>query len=935
MKRKIMLCSMLALISFNVANCQSPLSWPAISKENKPFTRWWWLGNAVNTQGLAYNLKSLQKAGFGGVEITPIYGVKGYESHFINYLSPEWMKMLQFSISDAKRLGMYVDMTTGTGWPFGGPQISIQHAASKVIFQTYSLQSGEILKLPIIVNNPNQKGIAPLQMLMAYSDNGEKINLTNKVDSTGKLNWKAPEGNWKLIAVFNGKTLQKVKRSSPGGEGWVMDHFSESALNTYLDKFTKAFTASKSSPPHTFFNDSYEVFGADWSDHVFEEFAKRRGYKLEDYLPQLTGIGNKDTVQRVIADYRQTIADMLLEHFTIPWTNWAHKMGSITRNQAHGSPGNLIDLYAAVDIPECESFGTTKFDIPGIDFDPSWMRATDSRSLFQKFASSAAHITGKKYASSETFTWLREHFHTSLSQCKPELDQLFLSGINHVFFHGTPYSPKGAPWPGWQFYASVNFSPYNTIWHDIAGFTNYIARCQSFLQTGSSDNDFLVYWPLQDVWYNQKGSLVYQLPINKITDWLEPTSFYKVSEKMIQQGYGLDFISDKYILQTHVVNGLLKTPGATYKALIIPACKFMSVATMKAILELAKNGAKVIFADHLPQDVPGLNNLDKRRLMFDQLQKNIPASSPFSNERRIAFGKGEIILGSDMDSLLSICNITREALVDKKLKFIRKKDMDGYHYFLANQQAETIDGWIPFAVKASSAVIFDPYTGITGVAQIRKKGDHSKIYLQLKPGQSLIVKTYTGKKIQGTPWMYYQRKGQTVMLNGKWHLSLIAGAPSIGKSFVLNKLKSWTGINDSSNVFAGTGKYSITFQLPGVKADEWLLDLGQVNVSARVKVNGHDAGILWGVPFQVNIGRFLKKGENHLEVEVTNLAANRIADYDRKSIPWKIFYDINVVNIDYKPLNASAWKPLSSGLIGPVQLIPLERKKFSTKQNQL
>src|SRR6185312_1328375 len=688
------------------------------------------------------------------------------------------------------------------------------------------------------------KDIAPLQMLMGYSDNGQKINLTDKVDKDGKLNWKAPAGNWELIAVFNGKTLQKVKRSSPGGEGWVMDHFSADALRTYLDRFTKAFADSKSSSPHTFFNDSYEVYGANWSADVFKEFAKRRGYKLEDYLPLFTGTGDLDSVRRIIADYRQTIAEMLLHNFTIPWTNWAHKMGAITRNQAHGSPGNLIDLYAAVDIPECESFGTTKFDIPGINFDPKWMHASDSRALFQKFASSAAHITGKKYASSETFTWLREHFHTTLSQCKPELDQLFLSGINHVFFHGTPYSPKGASWPGWQFYASVDFSPYNTIWHDIPAFTKYITRCQSFLQRGEPDNDVLVYWPLHDVWYNQQGSLIYQLPINKIADWLEPTSFYQLSKEMTEKGYSMDFISDKYLLQTHLENGLLKTPGASYKALVIPSCHFMPESTMNAILDLAKNGAKVIFADHLPKDVPGLNNLEKRRAVFKGLEDEISISSIFNSVSHVAYGKGEIIYGTDIDSLLKVSNTQREHLVDEKLKFIRRKDPDGFHYFLANQEAEPVEGWVPLGVKAASAIIFDPYTGLSGIAQIKTEGNHSKIYLQIKPGQSFVIRTFTDKKVTGKSWTYYERKDNPLTIRSKWHLSFMDGTPVIKKTFDLDTLTSWTGLNDSTKVFAGTAKYDVSFQMPNVRADEWLLNLGKMDVSARVKINGHDAGVV-------------------------------------------------------------------------------------------
>jgi hypothetical protein len=79
---------------------------------------------------------------------------------------------------------------------------------------------------------------------------------------------------------------------------------------------------------------------------------------------------------------------------------------------------------------------------------------------------------------------------------------------------------------------------------------------------------------------------------------------------------------------------------------------------------------------------------------------------------------------------------------------------------------------------------------------------------------------------------------------------------------------------------------------------------------------------LWSLPFETQVGKYLKKGVNHLEIQVTNLPANRIADYDRRKVEWRIFYEINFVNVFYKPFDASSWKPMPSGLIGPVQLIP-------------
>ena len=168
---------------------------------------------------------------------------------------------------------------------------------------------------------------------------------------------------------------------------------------------------------------------------MFAQFEKYRGYKLETVMDKLL-----DKDQQVLADYRQTLSDMLLHNFTEQWTAWAHSHGATTRNQAHGSPGNLIDLYAAADIPEIESFYLSDFGIKGLRSDDGFTMQALSSLPTLKYASSAAHITGKPLVSSESMTWLTEHFRSSLSQMKPEIDQLFVAGVNHVLFHGTAYS---------------------------------------------------------------------------------------------------------------------------------------------------------------------------------------------------------------------------------------------------------------------------------------------------------------------------------------------------------------------------------------------------------------------------------------------------------------------------------------------------------------
>jgi hypothetical protein len=933
MIKKIIAGCLILCISYGIVQGQSGFPWPRLTRDNKPWVRWWWPGNAVDTPGLKYNLQAFHDAGIGGVEVTPIYGVKGFENKFIDFLSPRWMKMLHYTINESDRLHMGVDMVTGTGWPFGGPQITLADAASKVIFQTYTLKGGDHLEQPIRIKDPRQKKIAKLQLLMAYSSQGKKLDVTKAVDKAGNLSWKAPAGTWELIAVFNGKTLQKVKRAAPGGEGWVMDPFSADALHRYLQRFTGAFAKNSCPVPHAFFDDSYEVFGADWSKDLFGEFSKTRGYQLQDYLPALLGQGNKDTVARVTADYRRTLAAMLLNNFADNWTLWAHQMGSLTRYQAHGSPGNLLDLYGAADIPEIESYGSNHSDVPGIPEDSMGGRPGKIDPLLLKFSSSAAHVMGRKLASSETFTWLGEHFRVSLSECKPILDKLLLSGTNHVYFQGSPYSPQDAPWPGWQFYASINVTPYNTFWHDIPAFDQYIGRTQAFLQEGRPDNDVLLYWPVQDVWAMKSRNILFQLTVGNASQWLSPTPFHQVGEDLLHEGYGFDYISDKQLQTTKVTSGALQTPGATYRALLIPPCKYMPEETLQQIARLARAGAKIIFIHSLPQALPGLQHGPKEIAAFKQLKASLSGDQPFTNSNGKAFGQGTLFSGDNLGELMGMAGIRPSGFPAAGLQFIRRKDSLGYIYFIANLQSQPVDQWISLAKNLSSAVLYDPYSGNTGKGWVksltpshgraREKEPQTALYLQLKPGQSMIVRGYPDKDVTGPVWHYTKPAGEPMPIDGKWKVTFEEGMPVIKKQYEMSHLVSWTTLSDSAKVYAGTASYRCTFDLPKVEAADWLLKLGVVDFSADVKVNGHPAGSLWGVPFEVHIGKYLHTGKNTLEVDVTNLGANRIASYDRKGIYWKKFYDINVVNMQYTPFDAASWNPVSSGLLGPVTLTPL------------
>jgi len=925
--KKISIAAFLATAFLSCAdNNIVETDWPEITKEAKPWTRWWWMGNDVDSANLTYNLEELSKAGMGGVEITPVYGVKGREDNYIDYLSPRWLQLLAFTESEATRLGMGVDMNTGTGWPFGGPEVTVEDAATKAIFQEYELKGGQQFSGNITVQDDKQKEFAYLGKVIAYSAKGDKLDITDKVSAEGKLNWTAPQGDdYKLIALFIGKTLQKVKRAAPGGEGYVLNHFDKDAVMRYFGKYDKAFAENNVSFPNSFFNDSYEVYGADWTADLLEQFEKRRGYKLEDYFPELLADGATETSARVISDYRETISEILKDNFTQPWTEWAHSHGSTTKNQAHGSPANLLDLYASVDIPECESFGISDFDIPYLRKD-SVCKQNDSDPTILKYASSAAHIAGKQYTSSETFTWLTEHFRTSLSQCKPEIDQMFTSGVNHVYFHGTTYSPKEAAWPGWKFYASVDMSPTNSIWRDASAFFEYITRVQSFLQSGKPDNDFLLYFPMYDVWEEQRGKYFTTFAIHGMRERLP--EFCEGVEQIMQCGYDLDYISDHFIQTTIFENGLLKTEGgATYKALILPAVKYIPLETMEQIKKLTEQGATIIFAENYPSDIPGFYQLDERRNRFKVLMESLPQVGSFDKVAENKLGKGTVLTGNNYKEILCKSHVNEETFVSEMGgQLIRRSDESGHHYFMTMLKNNPVDGWVTLGVKAKSAMFFDPMTGEKGQASVREYDGKTQVYLQLKAGESIILKTFTDKNIDIEKWVYYQSSGSSVELKTGWELSFADSEPAISETFKLETLGSWTDLNSEVlKTNMGTGRYTIKFDFKKNADSEYLLSLGDVRESARIKLNGKEAGTLFAVPFETRIGSLLQDGENTLEIDVTNLPANRIADYDRRGIEWRIFQDINIVGVDYKPAFYGKMTPVLSGLLGPVTIQELKK----------
>lgn len=912
-KRSLVLSGLVLAMSLGVAAAPGPFDWPETASESRPWTYWWWMGGAQDKENLTKLLELYRAAGMGGVHIIPIYGVKGCEDRFHDFLGPEWMELLAHTISEGNRVGLGVDLSTGTGWPFGGPNVSAEDAAQKLEVRRIETAEGA---------RPELGGAEGLVAVVAQSQDGARTNLTEDARD-GTLEWTPPGAGWTVYLLRQVGTGQQVKRAAPGGAGNVLNPYEVDALRRYLWRFDEVFAGKPEVRPRAFYHDSFEYYNAQWSSGFSNAFRERQGYDLIEMLPQWLAEPSGETAARMTCDYRQTVAELHLD-FIRHWVGWSRKLGIRTRNQAHGAPGNILDLYAAADIPETEIFGATGFPIPGLRLDPDF-RGDRPHPLMIKFASSAAHTAGKRLVSAETCTWLAEHFRVSLAQAKPEIDQLFAGGINHIVYHGMAYSPLDDAWPGWLFYASTCFAPTGGLWHDLPALNAYIARCQAVLQAGEPANDLLLYFPMYDVWQSgATGVALRPLQVHNISDWLHCGGLAPVAEELWAQGYAFDYVSDELLGGLRAEGGELRAGGAGYRALLLPPCEYMPLETLEHVLALAEAGATVLAAGELPSKEPGYAKLEKRQREHDERLATLHfADAGGWKDARV--GSGRILRGEDLNVLLDAGGVAREAIAGKGVRFIRRTHAEGFHYFFTNLGAEDVDGWFALGVRAQSAVFMDPrHADRAGLAALRTAAHGgTECYFQLAPGESCILRTFSGRRVDGPLWSYVQAVEEgAAAIAGPWKVTFVEGGPELPAPYETTQLVSWTARGGAAETFAGTARYETIIEKPVGDAADWVLDLGQVCESARVYVNGAPVGTLFSLPFRVAIGAYLRDGTNTLAVEVTNLAANRIRDLDQRGVEWKKYYDANIVNIQYKPFDASGWDLMDSGLIGPVRLIP-------------
>ncbi|HOQ89311.1 MAG TPA: glycosyl hydrolase [Candidatus Hydrogenedentes bacterium] len=845
-------------------------AWPEADSTAKPWMRWWWPGNAPTTEDARGEMEMMAAAGLGGVELTPIYGSRDGLRPFRPFLSAPYLETLKAATEAAASRGMGFDMCTGTGWPFGGPWVKPEDTAKKIIWA-----GGRCGFLP---------------------------------------------------------TGQQVKRAAPGGEGPVLDPFDPEALARYLQYFTDRLAEIPRGRIRCQTHDSFEYYEASWTPALPARFEQRFGYPLEEAARLIFDPGpqEKEQQERARYDYRLFLAEQHLAYVRA-WRDWCAEMGFLAREQAHGAPANLLDLYGASDIPEMETFGARDFPIPGYrdrQADPA-RREDTPEPLIWRFAASAAHAGNKRLVSCETCTWIRNHWHASPGDIKPFLDELFCAGINHVVFHGWCFSPREAPWPGWYFYAAEQFNPRNPLWPAFVDMFGWIARAQSLLQQSRPDNDLLLFWPFDDALTDFKPDR----PVAQFTvhdpSWALDTPFGEAARLLTLRGFGVDYLSDLALETASVEGGSIRLPGGRWRALVVPRTIRMRPETLGRILDLTEQGAAVLM-EQLPETVPGLGHLTERKQQLEQQRRRVSdqkgaAGMEGEKVRRVRLGSGSLLLGP-MKALLRAWDGRPETLGDTGLTWIRRKASWGTLYYLACLRDRPVAGWVSFNRGGGAAVLMDPVSGKIGRGALRKGSgdDAAEVYLQLSPGQSIFV-AFPDQVIQGEPdpWPYHEIISALPAGSEPWTLHFETGVlDALPADQTLSELCFWTDLDDPAcRRFSGAATYRTQIQVPNLEPGQMLaLSLGDVRHAARIRIDREDRAAAWCLPFAVMLDPPPAPGEHTLEITVFSTGANAIRDLDRKGASWKIMDNANIVDIHYKPLDASTWPVVPSGLAGPVEL---------------
>jgi hypothetical protein len=702
-------------------------------------------------------------------------------------------------------------------------------------------------------------------------------------------------------------TREQPKAGAIGAEGLVLDPYDHSAVAEQLRVVgEKLLAAVDKTALHAVFSDRLDMVAGDWTADFIPQFNQRRGYDVGNQLYSLSS-SEADTAE-LRHDFAWTLSELLDERYFAQMQEFSHRHRILLRGQTGGSLPATLSSARFMDLPEGEGL--------------PWNGLVASR-----WASSVAHLYGKAAASAQVWRYAPPTFRASPLDLKVDADQAFLAGANYLVGQGWPYSPPQASGPGWVFDATAAVNAHNPWWPVMPELTLYLRRTSFVLRQGEAMNDVAIYLPTHD-------ALATLAPGNvdlakAITDRVGPD----LVPAVLRAGYGCDLVDDSVIQNLAATGGkVLKVGRQAYGVVILPNVERIPLATLEKFEAFVAGGGTLIATRRIPVRLPNQREAqESSQRLTAKLDKLFASNNPPAKLVRDETGELGSVLRKSIEPDL------RTAMVAPQIGFVHRRAGELDLYFIVNTSNLPYDNAIELRVPPHPAEWWDAMTGeLTVAPPLSSTATSTKVRLALPPYASKIL--VFGMPGRGRPMKSATRNTDEPLASLDLTMGWDVTFEGTNISRHVDSLSSWTESADTRS-FSGEAVYRKTVTITQPKllaARRPVLSLGEakssspgpsektpralarldapVNAAAVVFINGQRAGAVWQPPYEIQLEKLLRDGENKIEIRVFNLGANQFLGRPR------VAQGRPEGNDPFEDTRV----PMPSGLFGPVTITAAE-----------
>lgn len=717
---------------------------------------------------------------------------------------------------------------------------------------------------------------------------GQVKDITTSLNGD-KLSWDAPEGDWEIVRMGMMPTYVENGPALKDGIGLEVDKMSKTHLLSHFDAFIgEIYQRIPEADRKTWkvvVADSYEKGGQNFTDDFLESFEQKYGYSALPFLPVYNGVvvESEDASDRFLWDMRKMVAERLSYDHIGELTRLSHQYGLTTWLENYGHWGFSGEFL---------QYGGQADEVAGEFWSEGELGNIENRA-----ASSCAHIYGKKKVSSESFTCGGMAYSRYPATMKQRGDLFFSEGINNTLLHVYISQKAEDKQPGLNAPYGNEFNRFNTWYPHLDLFTDYLKRCNFILQQGLNVAD-VCYFIGEDT--------------PKMTGITNPP---------LPKGYQFDYINAEVILRDMTVkDGLLTLPhGTTYRMMVLPELETMRPELLTKITKLVEEGG--IILGPKPHRSPSLQHFPKADEEVKSMANALWGDVDGIKVKSAVHGKGKVLNGMSMHQALELIGCIPDCALTKDIPVVygHRKIGDIDAYFLSNQSPEKIVLSPEFRITNKQPELWEPTTGTIRLLKKYERNENATVVpIELEALESVFIvfakQASPSSSVNGTDTNY--PKPQTITtLAGPWTVTFNKQQRGPQTPVTFQSLYDWsTSKEDSIRYYSGTAIYQTEFTLKDIAPDTPLfINLNEVAVMAKVKVNGQEIGGVWTAPYRLNISKAIKQGTNNVEIEVVNTWVNRLIGDSR--LPAK-------ERKTWTPNNP--WTPSSTlqkaGLIGPVAI---------------